>query len=155
MTLAARLSVAAVALGAVACDREARVEFSISEYGRVTADLYHIAASDGRHGWTFSGSDLRPGGTSVRTAMTGTLVVAYHLGRDPARQAAEGRFELELRPDWVWSVSFRPLDRDPTAGCFGCLHHFVFPLPDELRDSEADSMHVVVGGNSISRPVVY
>lgn len=98
---------------------------------------------------SFAHSDELP------TARTGTLRVEARLDRAGEGPVVLGEVRLDLREDWLWTVTMWFTDGDPTETCFGCIGVESFPLPDGVGRSPADSLWLVWGGNSISAPAVF
>jgi hypothetical protein len=74
---------------------------------------------------------------------------------------SKGSFKIGLKEDWGWGVFFRvdSIDADPMYGCMGCMYYVSFSIDQAALDSTSflknDSIYAVVGGNSISHPVIY
>lgn len=132
--------------------------FPASEQG-IEADLVTIRFDDGRSARTVTGEDFsggpgRLGTREFETRTSGTLTVDVTLA-DAGGTFAAGEVEIPLRSDWRWGVSLHLGDDNPHDRCFGCFGYESFAIAEAHRDSPADSLWVVWGGNSISDPVVY
>jgi len=98
----------------------------------------------------------------LETPVSGKLEVEFELlDRQTGRRVSGGLFRLGLKPDWRHDVIFRPapVESDPTRGCFGCLDYHSYGIIQDALGSASplrgDSLYVILGGNSISSPVVY
>lgn len=96
---------------------------------------------------------------SYITANSGKLNVYFsmvHL----EQTFAQGEFDVDLREDWRWSLSFfaGPADYNPLSDCFGCVKYKSYPVNPEVSESlipKADSLYVIASGNYISEPVMF
>lgn len=151
----------ALAPAPLACDdEEARVSFTVFPVeARFQANMLTVRFDDGSGSRSLTGADFEGDGgradtREFPTRTSGTLQVEFVVAADPVT-LAEGSVAIPLKTDWRWGVDFFLTDRDPTEMCFGCFGAAAFPLAPEYRTSDADSLWVVWGGNSISNPVVY
>ncbi|MFL5470180.1 MAG: hypothetical protein ACJ8AE_10330 [Gemmatimonadaceae bacterium] len=124
--------------------------------------MLRVKVDDGQHVWNLTGSDFHPvgstqhNGPTLQTANHGTLTVSYALVvPGAAATISSGAIDLPLRKDWGYGVDIHADTADPRRFCFGCAGSKAFPLASEFRSSQADSVYVVWGGNSISHPVIY
>lgn len=118
-----------------------------------------IAFSDGGRrrvvtGEDFEGTTGRVDTREYETRRSGTLRVEVEVAPSGA-PIASGEVEIPLRSDWRWNVQLHRGERNPVDTCFGCAGYEAFAVAESARDSPADSLWVVWGGNSISNPVVY
>lgn len=111
--------------------------------------------------WSWKAVDFTaspPGRTPAtperRTSSSGMLEVSFRLTNQGTTISA-GSVQLPLSRDWRWTVELRAVTTDPAYGCFGCVGTRAFPLREAYRVPGRDSIWVVWGGNSISRPVAY
>lgn len=121
---------------------------------QVTIRFSHGGTSRVVTGEDFEGTSSRFDTREFRTPTSGTLIVDVTIA-EAGEVIATGMVELPLRPDWGWGVDLFLGDRNPTDTCFGCVDYRAFGVAEGHRDSPADSLWVVWGGNSISNPVVF
>jgi hypothetical protein len=90
-----------------------------------------------------------------QTGTHGSLDVAFELADSLGTVVASGQIALPLRSDWRWGIDFFNTGADPELLCVGCLGSRAFAILPAYRAYAGDSLWVVWGGNSISRPIVY
>jgi hypothetical protein len=128
----------------------------------ISVDMVSVTVDDGDRTWTWSGADFRtsmqnssaPTTPERGTRSSGVVRLTVRI-TDGATVVAAGDAQLDLRPDWRWSVDILSATADPTLNCFGCLGSASFPLHASYRKPGRDSLWLVWGGNSIENPVVY
>jgi len=133
----------------------------------LTKEMLSITISDGSSTWRYGPSSLRSylGAWStpeIETRNEGTLIVQYQFRDSDGVKDSDGSFvsggqvALDLRRDWRWGIDIFHRDQNPIHGCFGCFGYKAFPILDPAYvTSNADSVFVLWGGNSISNPVEY
>ncbi len=156
--LAVALAAAAMALPAACRDSESLVSVRYVPTNRFPVQSVSVLL-DGPGGHrTMSAADLTPddrGETpEFGTPSAGTMRVTVEL-RDGANVVSRGEQPMPLRSDWRWGVTVQIDTINPARFCFGCSSVAGFPIPAEDRRSPADSLWIVLGGNSISNPVAY
>jgi len=141
---------------------EARVTINAWLPAPLASDMLKVRIDDGRTVWNLTGADFQLAGAAqyngpmLQTASQGTLTVSYTLVPPaPGIAVSTGSIELPLRNDWGYGVDIRPDTADPRRFCFGCIGSKAFLLAPEFRSSQADSVYLLWGGNSISHPVIY
>jgi hypothetical protein len=142
-----------------ACHREARASASYSGNALLPVSALTLTLDANGIGWIFHGADSAIAGTfwrspELNTPTSGTLTVAYEL-RTAGGLASAGGVSLQMRRDWTWGVDVRVDSANPIRTCFGCAGSKGFMLAPFAQRTPKDSVWVVWGGNSISRPVVY
>lgn len=153
--------VVAIALATVmaACGRqEALVSVRYATENRFPATGVSVQLDGPGIHARLSPSDLTPNShgdvREFETAGSGELVVGVEL-RDGQTVVGQGQQRIQLRSDWRWELSVLIDSVNPLHGCFGCFSAAAFPVAPAYRRSPADSLWLVLGGNSISNPVVY
>lgn len=149
-------------------DEHAEVQFAISRSGLLAENTLALRARDGERTLTISNTDFGPkeqittgyATPAYETATQGALEVAFDLRTQSGQPISAGRFAVDLRKDWRWSVILwaDSAEANPTEGCFGCSGYHAFAIDQSLLDDSAagkDSVYVVLGGNYISEPVIY
>ena len=102
-------------------------------------------------------SDLRlrefgfPSSATYDTRSSGTLHIEVDFDGGAGRTAS-GAVDLPLKPDWIHGIALHVTSRSPLEGCMGCMGVRSFPLAGAAGGAQ---LHIVWGGNSISRPVAY
>ena len=128
----------------------------------LTLDLVTVEFTDGTNVRRLTEADFAERTTGDRrkwtkefeTSTRGELVTSFWLIRG-SDTLSTGELPLELRPDWGWSVWLQRSATDPQIACFACLGATPFGLAPALRRSDADSLWLVLRGNSISNPSIY
>ncbi len=116
-----------------------------------------VTVTDGPNNWFFDEDTFNQttfGTGRFPSTTDGTLEVDFRFADSDGLRIASGTFELELKPDWWWGITFRLSNSDPTLGCFGCLRVFAFPISASARTPQ-DSLWVVVGGNTLDNSLVF
>ncbi len=144
---------------------EAKVRYvlQLGASSHITVDMFIISASDGHTTWDIDGSDFMtsdgldaPHTPYYKTMRSGTLTIDFTIASPQGGEPiSEGSVSLPLRSDWAWSISFHPSSVNPYEFCFGCSGYESFSLAETYRDTVADSLYVIWGGNSIKNPVIY
>jgi hypothetical protein len=128
----------------------AQVSFDLSSIRPVglTRDALTVRFNDGT-GWReINGPDL-PG--PHHTVNTGELHIEFAV--IDADTLAADAFMLPLRLDWIHGVRVVLATENPSDECLGCTDSWSVPLRRSLEG--VDSAFVLIGGNSLSDPVVY
>jgi hypothetical protein len=119
-----------------------------------------VRFSDGAIARTLTGDDFaldigRADSREFETRTGGSLDIQIEVDTESAGRVTSGTLTLPLQPDWIWNVSFYFGVRNPNDGCIGCFGYRSFTVMEAYRTSEAESLWMIWGGNSISSPVVY
>lgn len=138
--------------------KEARIAFNFYDHRPDTLGAKAVTVRfHDRSGWrTVAGRDFTtelyatPHSSVFRLRMSDSVRVEVTLADDG--MLGQGAITLPVREDWIWSVAVHVADRSPLERCLGCMGARSFPL---RSDAPADSLFLVWGGNSISRPVIY
>lgn len=146
----------------------AQVRFSIPDTGYIASQELLIEGSDREKSWEINGNDFGPVSFDsalwtepFNTASSGSLDVSFEITSAHQEEIANGTFQLPLREDWEWSISFRAdsASADPLVGCLGCSGFHTFEIDTTAASpssrSGQDSIYVVWGGNSLGNPVDY
>lgn len=94
------------------------------------------------------------GGADIPTPTSGSITISYEL-QSGTVSASTGALALSVARDRVLGVTISLDSIDPMAGCFGCVGSRSFPLASAFRRAPKDSIWIVWGSNSISKPVVF
>ena len=163
LALGALLATAAATAGCVVSKPKAEVEF---RYVNASATGVPVAAltinfDDGGGPRVARGVDLDPTKDRIsrwprfETRQRGTMLVSVILERSPGDTVATGGVVLPLRQDWRWGVDIFVAGPNLANPCLGCEGVRAFPLRDQSPAGQADSLFLIWGGNSISKPVVF
>ena len=149
-------------LTALACEDEKESLFVVGLQGRtdVLRPLLSVKAS--APGWRIElkGPEITSAAIDnyseeYRTPTRGTLRVDVGLRVESRKSLLVGPLELDLRPDWAWSVDVWLGEGKHARACFGCIGVLAFAVPDDLIPETADSLFLTWAGGSISNPVIY
>lgn len=146
-------------------DKKAEVQFSIKS-DLLSNQTLNLSFTDKNKSKNFTNKDFqtRENPTNglatpiIETSTKGKLTVEFQLSdSETEQQISGGDFQLDLKNDWGYSIYILSdsAEADPTFGCLGCGGYFSFGYSTDSTSSDNDSLYVVLGGNSISDPVIY
>lgn len=92
-----------------------------------------------------------PTSERFNTRSSGTLHIAVTLTRD-GRKVGEGSLDLPLKEDWTYGISLLATARNPVEGSMGVMGVRSFPIAG-ATGANPEKLHIVWGGNSISKPL--
>lgn len=90
------------------------------------------------------------------TKSNGNMIIEFQLKTKLNKLISRGDISIPLKEDWAWTVEFWLSSINPIKGCFGCYGSKSFPILDtNYIKVDTDSLYVILGGNSISHPLIY
>ncbi len=92
-----------------------------------------------------------PTSERLNTRSSGTLHIAVSFARD-GRTVSEGWVDLPLKDDWTYGISLMVTARNPVEGSMGVMGVRSFPIAG-ATGANPEKLHIVWGGNSISKPL--
>jgi hypothetical protein len=127
----------------------------------LTIKMLTMTARDDKRAWTWHPSDFHsslesptPTTRERETLTKGEIEISFRLGTGGVT-LSEGSVSLPLRSDWHWSVQVVSATSDPGEACFACAGSKAFPLAEEYRGPDRDSVWLIWGGDSIRGPAAY
>jgi hypothetical protein len=135
---------------------DAQFSVSFRGFGDIGVESVHVLVTDGRRLWSLDADDFDHGRTRrFDTRRSGKLEVKIALADVAHGLLPEGQFELPIKSDWRWGIDLVPDTLNPYYGCFGCSEWHEFDVAAKDSTLKGVSLFVLVGGNSISNPVLY
>lgn len=143
-------------------DKDARLQLNLINPS-FSIDNIIVTAKDGGLTRVLDSDNFRVNGSGyksdwINTRKSGKIDISFRIWDGISRSTdpdLEGSLELELKPDWYWSIDFVVAESNPALYCMGCSGSVGFELPSPLQSEQGDSLFLIWGGNSISNPVIY